>query len=134
MGAGHDETKRKLRKLKGLEQKIRRGRAAGAALVWDGFFTVKYPIKIVAAMDRATYKKVIEEYFYHVYYRFCAENKTGAAFNDPEALARLGLPYDAGAEEIRRRFRELAKLYHPDAGGDAGDFIELKESYDKLAK
>jgi len=131
---GRDEAKRKLRKLKQIEKKIRRvGTDAKPDLVWNDFFTVKYPLDIVAAMDRETYKRVVEEYFYYVYYRLDRENNTGA-FYDPEILSRLGLPPFAGEDMIRARFRELAKLYHPDAGGSAADFIKLKENYDDLLK
>jgi len=38
----------------------------------------------------------------------------------------------AGAEDVKRRFRELARQTHPDAGGDAARFIELMEDYRKL--
>jgi DnaJ-class molecular chaperone len=47
-------------------------------------------------------------------------------------LAQLGLPYDADKNTIKKRFRELAKKYHPDTGGDSMKFIQLMESYRKL--
>ena len=132
---GIGEVKRKLRKLKSLEKKIRKlGDNSSAKLVWNDFFEKKYPAGIVAAMDKDTYRMVVEEYFYFVYYEFYAENKNGAAQYDPEVLARLGLPPYADAEMIKQKFRELAKIYHPDAGGDAGEFIKLKNNYDSLMK
>ena len=129
-----NETKRKLRELKKLEMKIRHvGNEANAGLVWNDFFAVRYPLKIVAAMDKETYKKVIEEYFYRVYYKLFAENNPGAGANyDPEILSRLGLPPSADAGMIKQKFRELSKIYHPDAGGGAGDFIRLMEDYEAL--
>ena len=127
------ETKRKLRQLKKLEKKIRCiGDDGECDLIWNDFFVSKYPLKIVAAMDKESYKKVVEEYFYYVYYKFYVENKSGDVYYDPEILSRLGLPLESDIEMIRQRFRELAKIYHPDAGGDAGDFIKLKEDYDNL--
>ena len=45
----------------------------------------------------------------------------------------LGLPPTATATEITDRYRELAKLVHPDTGGDAITFAVLDESYDVLS-
>ena len=41
---------------------------------------------------------------------------------DPDPRAVLGLPLDATRGEAQRAFRRLAKLTHPDAGGDAAEF------------
>ncbi|HEY8420442.1 MAG TPA: J domain-containing protein [Thermoclostridium sp.] len=49
-------------------------------------------------------------------------------------LKQFGLPYDADMDAIKKRFRELAKKYHPDTGGDSTKFIELMEAYKKLGK
>jgi curved DNA-binding protein len=51
---------------------------------------------------------------------------------DAVRLDNMDLPFDADESEIKRRFRQLAKIHHPDAGGDAGRFIELMELYRKL--
>ncbi len=150
-----DETKRKLRKLKKLEIKIRFGSSGHAVnlnagsitnsgcvkLVWDDFFSigdrgrtsVKYRLEDVAAMSRDEYKNVLDEFFYNVYYRYYTENGiTSAQLYDPELLGWMGLAPDASAADIKRRFRELAKKYHPDTGGDGSKFIELMENYHKL--
>jgi len=127
-----DEIKRKIRKLKKLEKKIRRIEGDGG-LVWNDFFNSKYPLKILAAMDKETYKRVVEEYFFYVYYKFYSENRPGELYlHDPEVLSRLGLPPDADADMIKSKFRELAKIYHPDAGGRHEDFIRLMDEYKKL--
>ncbi len=152
-----DETKRKLRKLKKLEIKIRFGSSGSAAnlnvdsvmksnrikLVWEEFFSiggegravVKYKLEDVAAMTRDEYKNVLDEFFFNVYYRYYTENGISAAqLYDPELLGWMGLAPDASAADIKRRFRELAKKYHPDTGGDGKKFIELMENYNKLMK
>ena len=149
------ELKRKLRKLKQLERKIRFGGETdtGSRLVWDTFFDlrgngesgVKYPQVRLAAMARVEYKRVIDEFFAHVYYEYYKENgfdfeyaqtrggaHTQAAPFAPSVLAQLDLPYDAGIAEIKKRFRELAKKYHPDTGGDAEKFIGLMRIYELL--
>ncbi len=44
----------------------------------------------------------------------------------------LGIKPEAGLAEIRRAFREKARLLHPDAGGEVERFLELKRSYELL--
>jgi hypothetical protein len=150
-----DEIKRKLRKLKKLEIRIRFGgpfhaanygmdttsKGSRARLVWDIFFGsgdkggpgAKYRLEDLAAMDREAYKNVMDEFFFNVYYRYYTESGiTGARLYDPGILDWMGLPPDAGAEDIKKRFRELAKKYHPDTGGNSSDFIRLMENYHKL--
>lgn len=41
----------------------------------------------------------------------------------------LGLPTSASADEVKARYRELARVKHPDAGGDPGEFAVLAEAY-----
>jgi molecular chaperone DnaJ len=47
----------------------------------------------------------------------------------------LGVSPDAGAEEIKRAYRQLARRYHPDISGDdrAVAFKELARAYDILS-
>ena len=46
----------------------------------------------------------------------------------------LGVSPDAGAEEIKRAYRQLARRYHPDISGDdrGAAFKELARAYDVL--
>jgi curved DNA-binding protein CbpA len=44
----------------------------------------------------------------------------------------LGVNQDATEDEIKSAFRELAVQKHPDKGGSAQEFIELKTAYDTL--
>jgi molecular chaperone DnaJ len=46
----------------------------------------------------------------------------------------LGVSPDAGAEEIKRAYRQLARRYHPDISGDdrGAAFLELARAYDVL--
>lgn len=149
-----DEIKQKIRKLKKLEVRIRFGasgfsqqglseRALRAGLVWDEFFDLggssqgraKYALSAMTAMGKEELKEAISEFFFHVYYRFYKENGIVCAeLFSPGLLAQFGLPYDADRNAIKKRFRELAKKYHPDTGGDSAKFIELMESYQKLVE
>ena len=46
-----------------------------------------------------------------------------------EALATLGLIQGATLEEIKTRWRELAKIHHPDCGGDPVEFYKYHQAY-----
>ena len=51
-----------------------------------------------------------------------------------QALAVLGLPPDATQQQIKRRYRVLAKKYHPDMGGDARQMQRLIAAYEFLTR
>lgn len=53
-----------------------------------------------------------------------------------EALAVLGLSYDASDEMIKTAYRNLAKLYHPDTttADLAWQYADIAEAYDFLKK
>lgn len=44
----------------------------------------------------------------------------------------LGVEKTATKEEIKKKYRELCKLHHPDKGGDENLFKEISEAYDVL--
>lgn len=137
------EVKRRLRDLKRLEMKLRFGtiQAEHPSLIWDAFFDArdmgsgkaKYTIKQLSGMSHDQYKGVISEYWSFVYNRLFYENDLQTGLNyDTGILLKWGMPYDADAAAVKKRFRDLAKLYHPDTGGDEGQFIALMEDYKKL--
>jgi hypothetical protein len=139
-----DQLKRKLRQLKKLEISIcfkDRPMVEGRKLLWDVFFStrvendvsVKYPLSRLLEMGREELKGVFEEYFYRIYFQNYKENGLAMAdVHNPQLLSLLGLPPHAGLQDIKKRFRELAKRYHPDHGGDSAKFIELVEIYEQL--
>jgi hypothetical protein len=142
---GLTQWKHKLRDLKKLEKRIRFGDESveGKDLVWDRFFStekkqaasVKYPLDGLLSMNRQSWKEALEEYFYNVYYQVYKDG--GLALDsvyDPLLLAGLGLAPTAGVEDVKRRFRQLAKKYHPDRGGDHEKMIELLETYRRLSR
>jgi DnaJ-domain-containing protein 1 len=51
-----------------------------------------------------------------------------------QALAVLGLPSTATPQQIKRRYRVLAKKYHPDVGGDPQQMQRLIAAYEFLMK
>ena len=139
------DLKHKLRRLRRIERRIRFGGGGGTGvpLIWDRFFSLsgadgeraKYTLGALAAMSREEFKNAIEEFFVSVYFELYRIDRTAPAkVYNPELLARLGVSPEAGEREIKKRFRELAKEYHPDTGGDPDDFIWLMEVYEKLLK
>ncbi len=109
-------------------------------LIWDSFFSiepenesVKYPFAQLLGLEHGRLKQVLDEYLFRVYFENYQENGLRLAdIFDPKLLSLLGLPPHSGSEEIRQRFQELAKFYHPDLGGDSAKLIELIEIYGRL--
>lgn len=140
-------TKHKLRQFKKIEKKIRfHGNKVplDATLVWDEFFDLSdggqpskaiYDLKQLAGMEREAFKEVTALYFYRVYAQYYDESGiTDMPIYDAKILALLGLPTTAGYEDIKRKFRQLVKKYHPDVGGTSGDFVKVMRAYDRLLK
>lgn len=51
-----------------------------------------------------------------------------------QALSVLGLPLNATPQQIKRRYRTLAKRYHPDRGGDPRQMQRIIAAYELLMK
>lgn len=51
-----------------------------------------------------------------------------------QALAVLGLPSNATPQQIKQRYRMLAKKHHPDMGGDPQQMQRLIAAYEFLIK
>jgi len=51
----------------------------------------------------------------------------------PDYYKTLGVPRDATKDQIRKAFRNLARKYHPDAGGSKEKFQEINEAYEVLS-
>lgn len=108
-----------------------------AELVWNKFFDLKsgtskdlkYSIMELSEMTKDEFKDVISEYFYYVYYFYKESELSDYSKIDIELLTQLGLSIYADNAEIKRKFRELAKTFHPDNGGDSAKFIEIMEKY-----
>ncbi len=139
-----EQLKRKLRELKKAEKRIRFSYKAPSTMkkyVWDDYFstktfnelTVKYPLWKIIKFSRQELEEVFEEYFYSVYFQQCKEN--GLSLDDiynVEVLSVFGLNPGATIDDVKKKFRELAKKYHPDRGGDNDKMIEIINAYHKL--
>ena len=49
-----------------------------------------------------------------------------------ESITILHIKHGASKDEIKKAFVKLAHIHHPDKGGDAKKFIEVKSAYDFL--
>ncbi len=138
------ELKKKLRDLKKYENKLRFSSSLDQSknqYIWCEFFStqnpdddfVRYNMSSLLKMSRTSLKEVYEEFFYHLYIQYYRENGWYLKeMQDLELLNEFGLPLDASLVDIKKKFRELAKIHHPDSGGDEDAFIKLYESYEKL--
>ncbi len=146
------ELKQTLRKLKRLEFMYRYGfskeyinRSLSShildklPLVWKDFFdlsntnpSARYSFSTLEKMDKEQVKQVIGEYWFTFYYKmYCESAAQPSDLLAPELLSYLELPFDADHTAVKKRFRELYKIYHPDGGGDADQFIALMKMRDK---
>ena len=137
------DLKRRLRKLKHFEIRLRKqnNMQSDTALVWDKFFDLNkipknkalYTLEKLAEMSREEYKATVDAFFARIYYElYIYKGFINDNIYDPELLAQLGLPPLADEAAVKKRFRELAKKYHPDSGGDPEKFIELMKVYREL--
>lgn len=46
-----------------------------------------------------------------------------------KAFATLGLPETATPDEVKAKWRELCMIHHPDRGGNAVEFNEIRKAY-----
>jgi len=139
------ELKHKIRKFKQFEKTIRAKNNIedDIPLVWNKFFDLNetgksvamYNISKLAVMSAGEYKDVIDEFFARVYYEIYIHNEIiDAPVYDSSLLDRIGLPPVADEAAVKKRFRDLAKEYHPDTGGDPDKFIELMQTYKELIR
>jgi DnaJ-domain-containing protein 1 len=61
-------------------------------------------------------------------------NQARTLLERQQALAVLGLPPNATKQQIKRRYRALAKRYHPDRGGDQQQMRRIIAAYELLMK
>ena len=138
----YENLKRKLRELKKLEVKIRfKNQNVQTALVFNEFFDantadskkVMYSLEKLDKMSKEQYKEVISDFFFCMYLQFYKENGIlPPSVFDPGILRQMDLGPEADRDAVKKRFRQLAKTYHPDVGGDSEKFIELMEMYNNL--
>lgn len=150
------ELKQKLRKLKRQELMLRYGfpfdycndpantkSLEKLPLVWNDLFnlkesnrnTARYSLNQLERMDEEQLKLIFDEFWFQLYYRMYQEKGlTMIDVQQPELLNYLGLSFDADKEMVKKRFRELYKIYHPDEGGNQDKFIELMDMKDRYNK
>ncbi len=51
-----------------------------------------------------------------------------------DAYAVLGLPQTASVEEVKRNYKRLAAVFHPDKGGYMEAMVLLNQAYEQITK
>jgi hypothetical protein len=51
-----------------------------------------------------------------------------------DAYAVMGLPQSCSLSEVKKRYRDLANLFHPDKGGYAEAMVLLNNAYERIKK
>ena len=136
------ELKRKIRKLKQFEKTVReKSKIENNTLVWDKFFdqnddpnsNALYNITMLSSLSKDEYKSIVDDFIARVYYEiYICNGIINETIYSPQLLALLDLSPVADEKDVKKRFRELAKKYHPDTGGDHEKFIELMNIYREL--
>jgi DnaJ-class molecular chaperone len=93
-----------------------------------------------------SFETLIERYF-EMWSVFATTFMTGSARHPGQARRRmqrviphhlqaeyrlLHLQAEVSLDEVRSQYRELAKRYHPDAGGSHADFLALQQAYEQV--
>ena len=73
-------------------------------------------------MDQESVEKLLDDFW----------SKFFALDKRKEALELLGLASTASEKEIKSKFKYLAAQHHPDRGGDAETFIQIRLAYETL--
>lgn len=60
-----------------------------------------------------------------------SSHRSGGTAYRPACMQQLGLLPPYSIEDVKRAYRHLAKSAHPDAGGDAEAFANLRDAYDR---
>lgn len=132
-----DRLKRKLRNLKKDEERMVCGllgvQQISFPLIWNQYFDLngsnrskaKYTFNDLKKMSQDEFDEVVNDYFFSILEYFCR-------IRNHNICPILNIPNDSDISVIKKRFRELAKTMHPDAGGSQEDFIQLYEVYEQL--
>jgi hypothetical protein len=55
-----------------------------------------------------------------------------ATGSEKTALAVLGLEPDATLGDVKRKYRRLVAVHHPDRGGKGSEFVRIRKAYERL--
>ncbi len=110
--------------LKIVLSKVNEGQSRGDALLADGANLSGYyrDWSNIEEMDEADVEALLDSFWS----RYVTEDLRGPA------LVTLDLEVGADRKAVTQRYRQLAAANHPDRGGDAERFIEIRQAYEVL--
>ena len=92
--------------------------------VWENIYALAKGVEALRGMERWG----VSDFLDRVFTGFAA---LPAAHTYQPWFSVLGVNKDADEESIKETYRQLAKLHHPDKGGDAGKFNQIQTAYEE---
>lgn len=82
----------------------------------------------------STDKQSVDDLFNGFWRRYYLSDNKDGCDKRVEALAVLELDAEADWPAVRASYRRLAAIHHPDRGGDATQFMSVREAYERLSR
>lgn len=108
-------------------------RAAGQALVEASVDEKLQAYYCDWSNFESTDEQGVEDLLNGFWQRYLSNGKEGLD-KQAEALAVLELSAEANWPAVRASYRRLAAIHHPDRGGDAAQFMQIREAYERLSR
>lgn len=106
--------------------------------VWSRFFDMhddrkgEFPMKLIDVADLETWRLIVDKFVDAVIEEIV--NYFGEQHREKSLFELLDLPLNASASEVKLRFRQHAKAFHPDLGGSHEKMQTLNNAYEKYKK
>lgn len=99
------------------------------------FFRKTTPIGVVNTIK---YEKLIEKAFYQYLYKEAKDQRKSNNYDIPqlelEALRIMDLHYPTDLKAIKIRYKQLAKIYHPDMNNKEEIRIDFEDKFKKISQ
>ena len=97
--------------------------------VVDNLQAIRLTVEAIRGLDRWGAKEMVNAAFRGFKALPAAGNSTTVM--DEPWYEILGVASDATEQSIRSAFKQKAKLYHPDTGGDEAEFARIRKAFER---
>lgn len=99
-------------------------------LVEDNLQAIRLTVAALRGLERWGAKEMVDAAFRG--FKALPEAAGGEySETDEQWFEILGVDSDADKETIKKAYREKAKLYHPDIGGDEAEFARIRKAFER---